>query len=238
MSLLGLKAGLLFLIQGYFHYVNQWLPSKKNSISIFTCTAISPPVTFGSVPFLDTRNNLIPIAFAWLWLFPKIIPLPLLRSLSLHSQWGEGVPDGAMKLSRRREPRKGGTEEACRASCASPGAFCPSLWFLVISTPHLLPWVTNLSIAWIPRPLSLLSLISLSFLDSYPDPLLLWITARGGKCNYKDLDVLPCAAEHDLTVEAHHTALWRTLINFLCFSCYQIQTTVLMALKWSATAAP
>lgn len=119
------------------------------------------------------------------------------------------------RWSRRREPRKGGTEKACWTSCASPGALCPRLWFLVISTPHLLPWVTNLSIGWIPRPLSLLSLISLSFLDSYPDPLLLWITARVGEWNYKDLDVLSCAAEHDLTVEAYHTTLWKTLINFL-----------------------
>lgn len=139
-----------------------------------------------------------------------------------------------MTLSGRREPRKGGTEEAGQTSQASAGA----LWLLVISTPPLLPWVKNLRIGWIPPPLSLLSLIPLSFLDSYPDPLLLWISARAGKCHYKDLDVRSCAAEQDLTVKACHTAFWKTLITFLCFSWYRIQTALLTALKWSAIAAP
>lgn len=55
--LLGLKGGLLFPNIGIFHYVNRWLPSKKIPLVYSTCTAISPPVPPGSVPFLDTRNN-------------------------------------------------------------------------------------------------------------------------------------------------------------------------------------
>lgn len=154
----------------------------------------------------------------------------LLRSLSLHSQWGGWVSGRVMKLSQRREPRKGGTEEACQTSWASPA----TLGFLS-SAPLVFSRGSKISALAGFLDLSLLSLIPLSFLDFYPDPLLLWITARVGKCNYKGLDVRSCV---DKRVKAYHTAFWKTLINFLCFSWYQIQTTLLMALKWSAIAAP